>query len=127
MIRILDIKFPAPIEHVSLEEYENLYKEKFLIVFLEKKYIIIECEKLFFLLEKLSSNPTDFDSNKYFLNNSLIIEINNDLNTDDFIILENNQSNCSRDEMYHFLFLNYPNNYDQYRMYLSEIYNKSNY
>lgn len=125
MIRIVDLKLLYPREDIPLEKYDNLYNEKFIIIFMEKKYIIFESEKLLFLLENLINNTLGFDSNKYFLNNSFIIDINNDLNTDNFIILENNQPDCDKDDLYHFFFLNYPTNYDKYKMYLTEIYSKS--
>jgi len=104
---------------------DKIYSEKFIIIFLEKKYIFIESDKLIFLLENLNNSNSNFNANSYFINNSFIIEIDSDLNTNNFIIFEDNQPE-NKNDFYHFFLINYPKNIDKDITYLSEIYRKSN-
>lgn len=116
-----------PRDDISLEELDNIYIERFIMIILEKKYILIESDKFVCLLENLNNNPNpNFSAESYFLNNSVILNINSDLNTDNFTIFEDNQPG-NRNDSYHFFFTNYPKDLNKDLMYLSEIYVKSNY
>lgn len=112
-------------EDLTLEEIEFKYKEKFIIIFLEKKLIILESEKLIYLLENTNKSPNIFNPNSYFLSKGLIIDTLDDIKTDNFIIFENNQINYG-DDYYHFFYLNQNANFDKNKMYLTEMYSKSN-
>lgn len=113
-----------PRDDISFEDLDKTYSERFIVIFLANKYILMESDKFVFLVDNLNKN--NFNAKDYFLNNSLIIETNNNLNTDNFIIFDDNQSENNNDS-YHFFFINYPENMNKDLMYLSEIYRKSNY
>lgn len=117
----MDLKLVKSID----EEVDKKNKEKFIVIYLEKEIIIFEVEKFTTLLEKINSNNDLTNVLEFIKNNSLVIERNAALNTDNFIILENN-SGSYQDESYHFFFLNHPKNIDSKLLYLRESYSKSN-
>jgi len=110
---------------LSLEEMESKYQERFLIIFLEQKFIILESENFIYLLENINSNSNIFNPKSYFLSKGLIIDILDDFKTDNFIIFENNQIK-NQDDYYHFFYLDKNANFDKNKMYLTEMYSKSN-
>lgn len=121
-IRIIDLKYPVPRDDISLEELDKIYSERLIMIFLADKYILIDSDKFVLLLDSL--NKGKFNASDYFLNNTLILDKNKNLNTDNFVIFDDNQPENNNDS-YHFFYINYAENMNKDLMYLSEIYSKS--
>ncbi len=120
------MKYPRQREDISLEDLDNICSERFLIIFLEKKYILIDSDNFICLLDNLNKGNSNFNANHYFHNNSVTLDIDSDMNTDNFIIFDDNQHGNSNN-FYHFFYINYPKNLNKDLMYLSEINSKSNF